>query len=65
MKLNTKRIKNYLAEKDMSLAELARACNMYSAGITTVLKRGTCTPRIAGRIARGMGVDLSEITLED
>lgn len=65
MKLNISKIKIILAERDMTRAALAEACGISRQNVSTILTRGTCEPRTAGKLAKGLGVPVSEIVMEE
>lgn len=64
MELNTRRVDVILAEKGMKRKNLAEASGLSKSNLSTVLRRGSCTTNTAGRIARGLGVPVTEITTE-
>ena len=61
MTINPVRIELLLAERDMTKAALAEKCNMSRQNISTIVRRGTCEPRTAGKLAAGLGVSVAEI----
>lgn len=65
MKVNAHKIKLILAEMDMTRTDLAAKCGISRQNISTILTRGTCAPKTAGRLAKGLGVPLTEIVEED
>lgn len=65
MKLNTSKIKIILAERDLTRAALAEASGISRQNVSTILTRGTCEPRTAGKLAKGLGVPVSEIVMEE
>lgn len=65
MRINTRRIIKILAERDMTKKGLAELCGISTQGIRTIMRRGTCEPRTAGKLARGLGVQLEDIILEE
>ena len=62
MILDTGKILRWLADKGKFIYELAEQSGISRQNLSTVLRRGTCAPTTAGRIAKAMGVDLSDIT---
>lgn len=65
MKINAHKIKLLLAEMGMTRAELGERCGISRQSISTILTRGTCEPKTAGKLAKGLGVDIQEIIKED
>lgn len=65
MKINAHKIKLILAEMEMTRSDLAAKCGISRQNISTILTRGTCAPKTAGRLAKGLGVPLTEIVEED
>ena len=56
------KIEILLAEKCMTKKALAEISGISRQNISTIMRREECTPRTAGRLARGLGVDVSDIT---
>ena len=65
MKLDKHKILQILAERGMTRAALAKACGISRQNISTILTRGTCEPRTAGKLARGLGIPVGEIVKEE
>lgn len=61
MTINAIRIESILAERDMTKASLAERCGVSRQNISTIIRRGTCEPRTAGKLAAGLGVSVAEI----
>lgn len=64
MEVNVKRIETFLAEKGATKTMIADKCGVSRQSISTILRRGTCEPRTAGKLAAGLGVPVSEIIEE-
>ena len=64
MKLNAHKIRLILASKEITQCELAMLSGISRQSISTILSRGSCELRNAGRIARALNVDVSEIVEE-
>lgn len=62
MTINAQRAEARLADLGWTRKQLASACGISVQNISTVLRRGTCTPITAGKLARGLGVSVAEIT---
>lgn len=54
-----------LAKKKMTKTQLAKQCGIAPQNISTILRRGTCRPATAGKLAKGLGVAVTEIVKED
>lgn len=65
MKINVNKIKVILAERSMTRAELAAGCGISRQNISTILTRGTCELKTAGKIAKGLGIPVEEIMKEE
>lgn len=65
MKLNVHKIKLILAEREMNRSEYAEKCGISRQNVSTILTRGTCELKTAGRLAKGLGVSVSEIVKEE
>lgn len=61
MTINTTRIETMLAEQGMTKAELAARCGVSRQNFSTIIRRGTCEPKTAGKLAAGLGVPVTEI----
>lgn len=64
MTINTQRIDVMLAERGLTKAALAESCGISRQNVSTVIRRGTCEPKTAGRLAAGLGVPVAEIIEE-
>lgn len=65
MKIDVNKIKLVLAERGMTRTALASASGMSRQNVSTILTRGTCEPKTAGKIAKGLGIPVAEIMKED
>ena len=61
MNINATRIELLRAEQGMTNAALAERCGMSRQNISTIVRRGTCNPLTAAKLARGLGVPVSDI----
>ena len=61
MNINVIKIEILLAERGMTKAALADSCGVSRQNVSTILRRGTCEPRTAGKLAAGLGVDVADI----
>lgn len=65
MKLNTTTILLIMAEKRLTKSELASASGITRQQLSTIMGRGSCMPRTAGKLASGLGVPVSRIAKEE
>lgn len=65
MKLDVQKIKLILAEREMNQSDLAKKCGVNRQQINDILSRGSCTLKTLGRIAKALGVPVSEIVKEE
>ena len=65
MKLNVKNINLLMAEQEIGQKELADRCGVMRQNIHTILFRGTCLPKTAGKLAKALGVNVREIVKEE
>lgn len=65
MKIDVNKIKIILAEREMTRSSLAALCGISRQNISTILTRGTCEPKTAGKLANGLGIPVAEIVKED
>lgn len=63
MKLNVTKVLLILAEQGITKAELAARRGVSRQQISTIIGRGSCAPKTAGKIAVGLGVSVSEIVM--
>lgn len=61
MKLNAVKILVILAKTMQSKTTLAESAKLSRQTVTNVLKTGECKPETAGKIAKALGVDVTEI----
>lgn len=64
MTINTSKIEMMLAERGLTKAAYATRCGISRQNVSTIIKRGTCEPKTAGKLAAGLGVSVAEITKE-
>lgn len=64
MTINTKRIEAIMAESGLTKKALSERCGISAQNVSTVIRRGTCEPKTAGKLARGLGVTVAEIIKE-
>ena len=61
MRVNAIKIESLLAVQGLTKTELAKKAGMSRQNVSTVVRRGTCEPRTAGKLAFALGVDVSDI----
>lgn len=61
MEISITRIEAILAERNMTKTKLAAKSGISRQNISTIIRRGTCEPRTAGKLAAGLGVPLTDI----
>lgn len=61
MKINSFRINSLLAKQGLTQAELARRAGMTKQATCALIRRGTCEPRTAGKIASALNIDVEEL----
>lgn len=64
MKISKKKIMWILAEKELTWSALAERIGMGRQNLSTIMGRGTCAPATAGKLAKGLGVPISDIVEE-
>lgn len=62
MKIDSDRIEILLAERGMTKSDLAKKSGISRQSVSTIIRRGTCEPRSAGKLANGLHVGIGEIT---
>lgn len=61
MNINALKIETMLAERGMTRTALADLCGISRQSVSTVIRRGTCEPKTAGKLAAGLGVPVTAI----
>lgn len=61
MTISTTKIEILTAEQGLTNAALAAKCGISRQSVSTILRRGTCSPVNAGRLAQGLGVPVQDI----
>ena len=61
MNINVIKIETILAERCMTKKDLAGECGISRQNISTIVRRGTCEPKTAGKLAAGLGVPVTDI----
>ncbi len=61
MKISKRKIEYIMATKGLTAADTAEKSGISRQNFSTIKLRGTCAPTTAGKIARGLGVDVAEI----
>ena len=61
MTINTTKIETMLAEQGLTKAALAANCGISRQNVSTIIRRGTCEPKTAGKLAAGLGVPVEDI----
>lgn len=61
MNISTMKIETLLAERGMTKAALSESCGISRQNISTIIRRGTCEPKTAGKLAAGLGVPVTDI----
>ena len=62
MTINAIKIESMLAEHGMTKKAFAEKCGISRQSISTIVRRGTCEPRTAGKLASALGVRVEDIT---
>ena len=65
MKINSFQINAQLARKNMTRIELAKKSGILPQNISTIINRGSCEPRTAGKIARALNVDVEDLIVKE
>lgn len=65
MNINTAMLENILAERGMTKSDLAKASGVCRQSISVIIRRGSCAPKTAGKLAVGLGVSVMDIQREE
>ena len=64
MTINSTLIETLLAERGLTKKALAMNCGISAQNVSTIIRRGTCEPKTAGKLAFGLGVNVMDIIKE-
>ena len=64
MNLLVQRIETVMAEQGLTKKELAANCGISAQNVSPIIRRGTCEPKTAGKLAAGLGVPVADIIKE-
>lgn len=64
MVVNISQVELLLAKRGMSKTALSCAAGVSRQSISAILKKGTCQPVTAAKLARGLGVPVDEIVFQ-
>ena len=64
MRINSIKVEMMIAEQGLTKVALSEKSGITRQNISTIIRRGTCEPRTAGKLAAGLGVDLEEIIMK-
>ena len=59
-----KKVNCLLAEQGLTKTVLAARCGISRQSLSVILRRGSCEPRTAGKLAAGLGVPVQDIVGE-
>lgn len=65
MNINAQYIKLALADNGWTWAEYAARCGISRQNVSTIIRRGTCEPKPAGKLAAGLGVPVADIIKQE
>lgn len=61
MRISAVKIEALLAEQGITKAVLSEKCGISRQNISTIVRRGTCEPKTAGKLATGLGVNVEDL----
>ena len=64
MTINAQYIETKIAELGLTKKALAANCGISAQNVSTIIRRGTCEPKTAGKLAAGLGVPVADIVKE-
>lgn len=64
MTIDTMRIETMLADRGLTKKAYAANCGISRQNISTIMRRGTCEPKTAGKLAAGLGISVADIIKE-
>ena len=61
MNISRGKVDCLLAEQGLTKTQFADRCGISRQSLSAILRRGTCEPRTAGKLAVGLGVPVQDI----
>lgn len=61
MIINTTKIEILKGERGLTNVALSDRCGISRQNLSTIIRRGTCNPVTAAKLARGLGVPVADI----
>ena len=61
MNISTTKIETMLAERGMTKSALAERAGISRKNVSTIIRRGTCESKTAGKLAFGLGIPVAEL----
>lgn len=61
MNIDAIKIEILLGERNMTKTDLAARCGVSRQNISTIVRRGTCAPKTAVKLANGLGGSVADI----
>lgn len=65
MKIKSQYIDTLLAERGLSRRAFSVICGISAQNISTIIRRGSCNPATAAKLAKGLHVSVADIAKED
>lgn len=65
MNLLVQRIETMMAERGLTKKALAANCGISAQNVSTIIRRGTCEPKTAGKLAAGLGIPVADIIKQE
>lgn len=65
MRIDRIKIETVLAKRNMTRVQLANQSGVSRQSISTILTRGTCEPRTAGKLAAALEVDVEQLIAKE
>lgn len=61
MEISAKKIETVMAERGLTQTALAERTGISRQSVSSIIRRGTCAPVNAGKLAAGLGVTVTDI----
>lgn len=65
VKLKAFELETMIAERGMTKSDFAKVCGISRQNISTIIRRGTCNPTTAVKLANGLNVNVRDIIAEE
>lgn len=65
MRIEVFQIELQMVEQELTQKRLAELCSVSAQNISAIIRRGTCMPKTAGKLAKALGVPVEKIVRKE